>query len=182
MSTEYAEILSCADRISRLLGPHSETSPSLITSRRLPEMPDVILRDLIPPYVYERLEESKRVKLSFVLQTRLSVLKDRFIQQYWQLAERHFSLSHCGVGDIEVEAGLLQIYEVRYSRCLDDVRTILEKVLARNPYIKDNRGSNTRGGFGDVSPPHITQANKFSKPSEPSKQHPTTPNPPSQQK
>jgi hypothetical protein len=181
MSNTYASIVSCADRIAALLGPTSVAGVKVVSSGRLPKLPEVHLEDLLVESAVQQIDHLTRSRLAAALHKHFSSLRSQ-LSGCWHTAEQPYSLKDVGFGDFDLESRLIDSYEARYYRCIDQVREILAKILARDIRASDSRSNNTRGGFSDVSPPHITQANKFSKPSESSKQHSTTQNPPSQPK
>ena len=180
MAIAYADIAASAQKIMDVIGSCSPSFTNIESSGREPRLREVSLKEVLPAHTYEQLDVAIRSRLASIVQRHTKSLRERFLQRYWQMAQRHHSMSQYGLSDIEVEADLIRIHEVRYERFLNNMRDMLTRLLTRAANTTSDR--NTRGGFGDVSPPHVTQANKFSKPSESSKQHSTTPNPPSQQK
>jgi hypothetical protein len=183
MPNSYSDIHACSHRLLEMLGSGNDTTPTLVSTGRLPAMPDVTLHDLLSVSAVEQLDKATRSRLSNILQQRLSALRDRFVQQYSRLVSQHRSMRDCGLADTDVETSLLRLIETKYHSFIEEVRRMLSKVLTpQTRNMADIRSNNTRGGFGDVSPPLALKANNISKPSESSKQHSTTQNPPSQQK
>ena len=154
MSIAYANVAACAKRIVELVGTCAETDPKLTLSGRSPSFPVIALQTLLPRLAYERLDLSKRGRVSDVLARCLTSLQDRFTRQFWREIESLYSPRNTGMSDAEVEAGLVRMYETRYDRCLEDVRALLSRLLSSERAQIDTR--NTRGGFGDVSPPLLT--------------------------
>jgi hypothetical protein len=153
MSTAYADVAACARRIIEMVGSCDDTEARLTLSGRSPNFPVVSMEVLLARLPYERLEASKKNQISTVLRKSLLSLRDRFTDQYWRDAKSLYSPINSGISDVEVEQALIQMYETRYSHCLDSIRTLLSRFLARGvDSITDSR--NTRGGFGDVSPFH----------------------------
>jgi hypothetical protein len=151
MSSTYTKIAECAQRISQVVYSHEDLQPPMTTSGRSPVLPEAALHDLIPAHLYEQLDATTRVRLSDVLQERLLTFRDYLWRQYSDLTGQHRSLVICGLNDLDMEKSLIQIFETRYKAYLDEVRGVLKRLVKRGPCDFDNR--NTRGGFGDVSPP-----------------------------
>jgi hypothetical protein len=147
MSTAYKNTAACAQSILELLGP--ATGRKLGRSGRSPNLPDVILSDLLAESDYERLGESVRERVSETLRPHLRSLREGTRRRYDEAAGQLFSLEHVGVTDASTEAQLAEVYEIHYMRCIDEIRAILAKTVSRAPATLDSR--NTRGGFGDVS-------------------------------
>jgi len=158
MSDAYSKISACAESIFKIVGPCSDADLMLCITGVSPAMVEVDLEDLIPPALYERIDASTRHRISCVLQQRLSATRIRLERQYVEMVSQYRSMSHLGMADMDLEACLVRIFETRYDNWLEDVRKVLSKILAqRTCSIADNR--NTRGGFGDVSPPHHSETN-----------------------
>jgi hypothetical protein len=153
MSTSYTETAACAQRIYDLLNIPTSAARQLKLSGRLPELPAVTLRDLLPAISWGQLGEGQRERLSSTIQSRLRMLRERLVRQYQQMTEQIHSLEHIGVPDLDTEDRLTLMYESSYHRFLDELRQRLIKALSSKPGGVDNRSNNTRGGFGDVSPP-----------------------------
>ena len=153
MSTAYSDILACAQRIIEAVGISPAGGKRLTLSGRIPYLPATPLSDLMSRPAYEQLEDTVRTQLAGIVLSKLSVLRDRSISRFQEMCGRLHSASHSGLLDIDVETRLIQAVETRYHRCIDDIRTLLARVLAQQSCSQpDNR--NTRGGFGDVSPPN----------------------------
>jgi hypothetical protein len=180
MSNTLTEIAASAQRITDMIGPRSGITTKLTLSGRSPTLPEVSLQYFVVATTYDCVDTATRERIEAVLGVELSSLRGRITRQYWQTVGQLYSHQLHGMPDAEIEDQLLGAYEARYQRFLLDIKKVLARTLARNDGPTDNR--NTRGGFGDVSHPISLQANKFSKPSESSKQHSITQNPPSQPK
>jgi len=167
MTSSYTQAAASAKKIMDLLGTGMRAGTRLALSGRSPNMPHSGLRDLCSPSSYEGIGESARTRISKVLDRQLSCLRDHFMRHFWQMAEQQHSLEEYGMPDVEVEDSLLLICESRYNRCLEDICSLLSRYLTR-PGASMTDNSNTRGGFGDVSPPnYITQANISANPPNP---------------
>jgi len=162
MSDLYTEVIDCARRIARAVGTCADTSQSLALSGRFLDLPVADLGSLLSSSTYERLPSSVRSRIEASLHDRVSSLQDHSRRRYRQMVEQQHSLEHCGLPDGEVEEKLAQAVEERYRRCIVDIRNMLAALLGRSLTAVDNR--NTRGGFGDVSPPPLTQANDSAHP------------------
>jgi hypothetical protein len=154
MSTQYASIAACATKIFESVGHCDKNASPLTMSGKEPTLPAVDLEELLPKG--HTLDPDTRARLWNVVRVRLSSLREHFLRQYWQTSRQLYSTRHLGLDDSEVESHHLRIYESQYDRCLEDVTRLLAKLLSRLAQPVDHR--NTRGGFGDVSPPHITQS------------------------
>jgi hypothetical protein len=166
MSNAYSEIIACADRVSQIVGPYSNGEPKLVISGRLPAMLDAVLSDLLPPSLSKQCDPAAQHRIAKILQHRSSALRGRLERQYSQMAAQYFSLSICGITDYDLETSLIAVFEERYRRFLDEIRAMLVHLLSRN-ICRADADRNTRGGFGDVSSPHITQANSSANPPNP---------------
>lgn len=151
MTNEYAEIIACAQRIGRMVGPEAHELDKLALSGRLPGFPETNLNCLLSGPIYDRLDLKTKSRLSSLLRESLDDLQDRMSKRYLEMCNQLHTASDSGLADFDVETRLLQTVEFRYRHCVDDIRAILRKLLARAPSVTDSR--NTRGGFGDVSTP-----------------------------
>lgn len=156
MTQTYEKISACAQSIVKMVGHFNALDLSLVTSGRSPVFLEVGLEDLLESSIYRQIDTSTRHRIASVLERELRVSRTRLQQQYLQLARQYRSLSHCGLPDVDVETSLIQMFEVQYRSHLKDVQAMLVRLLNRPKRIEDNR--NTRGGFGDVSSPSITQS------------------------
>jgi hypothetical protein len=166
MSTAYIEIAACADRIAKVVGSSTRGQP-LALSGRSPHLPVVTLNELLAKSTFDRLEPIKRLRITEALSEPLKELRHRLTRQFWQIAEQHYSLSECGLPDPIIEAQLVESFEATYSRFLNQLRTRLQQLLERLSTSKDWDNRNTRGGFGDVSPPISLKANISANPPNP---------------
>jgi hypothetical protein len=66
-----------------------------------------------------------------------------------------------------LETRMLQMFESHFRHSLQQIRRMLQKLFARPASIVDNRGNNTRGGFGDVSPSHHAELTSSANPPDP---------------
>jgi hypothetical protein len=152
MSAATQKIIDSARSIMEVLGPIAEPGGRLTLSERSPNLPMTTLQDLLSPTEYAGLDIKLRSRLSSVLHEALTIMRDRTKCRYWQMTEQLFSLQDLGLSDFDVENRLLLKYETRYQHCLDDIGRLLARTLTRERCSIDSR--NTRGGFGDVSPPY----------------------------
>jgi hypothetical protein len=154
-------IAACAERISQVVRSSTRVNEDawMVTSGKMPNMSAAELCDLLPPRMHERLDAAMRLRISSALQERLRLTRSRLKRQYTQMVGRYHSMNHLGMTDAELEDSLVGIFEMRYQKSLADIRVMLAKLLAHYEQgSTENR--NTRGGFGDVSPPlHSTKAN-----------------------
>lgn len=153
MSTTYAEIAACLQRISQAVGPCNTADDRLATTGRAPAMRPVDSVDLIGPVTYARLQPSTRDRITSVLQEKLSWLRSHIEQEYSNMIVQHRSLSLYGLDDVELETSLVRLFEKRYEDSVEEIRAVLAKLLSQQVHCSDSRSSNSRGGFGDVSPP-----------------------------
>jgi len=151
MSTAYDQIVDCANNILEVMGTCGYASVQLSTSGRLPQFPVVTIADLVPPSAYERLDPSVRSRVSDVVDRRLASLRLQSRKHYLNLAETLLSAENFGMRDVDVESQIIDMFELSYRRSHDDLRCSLTRLLARSSNTLEYR--NTRGGFGDVSPP-----------------------------
>jgi hypothetical protein len=180
MSSAYTSIAESARKILEVLGPTRIGGAKLALSGQSPDFPGINLKAMLSATDYGHHSTVTKSRIATIVGDSIKSQQLRLTRQYWLMAEQLCLPAHSGLSDIEMETQLVQMFEYRWRQFLYDVRRTLQRVLARENYIAIDR--NTRGGFGDVSPPSSLEANKFSKPSESSKQHSTTRNPPSQQK
>jgi hypothetical protein len=165
MSTAYDDVAACASRIMKLVGPRTDKSPKLVLSGGSPDLPLLALQDLLSRPTYAGLDHTRRHQISSVVDKTISSLRDRFLSQFWQVAGELHSQRNAGVLDADVETSLISMYESRYSRCLQDIRTLLSRLLANEMQGVDHR--NPRGGVGDVSAHRFSQADNSAKPLNP---------------
>jgi hypothetical protein len=166
MSSNYTQILACARSILEAIGPCAESEKHHLTlSGRSPYLRDVPSIELLARRDWDRLDNETRSRLSVVVQGGLSTLRDRLLRRYRQLAEQLYSPLESGMSDLEIENWLIQTFEARYDRSLDEIRSMFAKAIWRTKETVDNR--NTRGAFGDVSHPQSLQANNSANPPNP---------------
>ena len=156
MTTATAEhtqmILQGAQNILASLGACTGLSSKLELSGRSPNLPTVSLQHLLEAEMHDGMSPSARLRTSVVLDRHLSRLRGRFMTRYHELSEQLYSTAYIGLSDADVEHDLLQAFESRYNVYLADLRKMLARVLRCHRSDADHR--NSRGGFGDVSPPH----------------------------
>jgi hypothetical protein len=157
MSSMYAEIVQTTRKIIDIVGPCSKAGRKLALSGNLPHMPDVTLQDLLSTSAYMRLQAPVRSQVSEIIRATLMPLRDRSLQRYRTVAAQLHSVEESGMPDSEMEMSLIHMYEVRYQKTIDSLRRMLARLLDTPSSAPDNR--NTRGGFGDVSPPLPLKAN-----------------------
>lgn len=143
------ELIMKAQSILNMVGHIAEAGQRIVLSGRQPTLSETSSRDVMSSHVYDQLEAELRDRVSAVVQSRLSSLRDRFIRGFWKTAEQHHSLSGYGVSDEEIETRLIQLYENKYRDCLEDIRQLLQKSWSARSRKYEDR--NPRGGFGDVS-------------------------------
>jgi hypothetical protein len=151
MSSIYHQTAECASRIIDVVGPCNGDIGSLSLSGRQPTFPKATLELLLPKTAYEQLDSSSKSNIAGILERRLSALRESSVQRFRHAAGQHLSLATCGLSDMDVETGLIRMYESRYQLFLDQIRGMLLRLLARRAESVDNRS--TKGGFGDVSTP-----------------------------
>jgi len=141
-----------AQSIIKMLGPCSLGQARLSSTGRSPIFPDISLCELVPVSLLQGLGHAVRTQLADIVEERLSSMRQRYLDRYRQLVHKMYSLDHAGFADLDHEMALCGTIEARYHRCISEIRRNLIRLLGQPATIGDNR--NTRGGFGDVGPPH----------------------------
>ena len=155
-ASKSTHFLQCAQKILDVVGPCSTETVRLIPSGRAPAMPHMRLVDLLDNGVHERLVDPTRVKMAMCVEKSLAHVREKLAEECQRALAGQYTLDRFGLQDVEVESGILHMFEAHYWLFIDKIKAILRRFIARIPVAAP---ANTRGGFGDVSHSHITQAN-----------------------
>lgn len=164
MTTILTQIIACASNIMEVVGSNASRTDALplTLSGRSPCLPEVAWADLIESSVWCRTPVTTQSRVSEILSRRLQIHRGALLERYRTLIGGLYSHRHLGLEDGDVEDRLILAFESSYLDHVEKIRKILRRIGERSgPAVT----SNSRGGFGDVSHPLITQANNSAHPS-----------------
>lgn len=153
MSTSnLAKIAACAHEIADSVGTCTRPQRYLVPADILPALSGLTLRDILSPSTYSSIEPRSRDRLEKVIEATMKRCREHTIARYREAIGRLYSLDHCGLADSEVEAMLVQAFECSHCRDMERVAQVTRSLVAG----RFQSLTNTRNGFGDVSPtpPH----------------------------
>jgi hypothetical protein len=159
---KLVELIDCTQRIIDLVGPCSLDDGKILPTNNVPTLPAFTLSDLVSSTTYRSLPPLHCSKMERLVQQSLSATRQNVLRRFHDVIAQTHSTQQYGLQDRDVETLLSRNFEESYARCVQRLRVMLMQPLPG----RGRCGTEGRGGFGDVSPPLLTRANKFSKPSE----------------